>query len=512
MLFNSPVFIFAFLPIVLLGFYSLARWNARAAAGWLALSSFVFYGWWNPAFLIILSGSILFNFAVSVVLRAVADQPRGRNLVLAFGVTTDLLVLFYYKYLAYVISVFASLGLSSSAPPSIILPLGLSFFTFTQIGYLVDCAQGEAREKGFVEYILFVSFFPHLIAGPILHHREIMPQFARVETYEFRWASLATGSAIFFLGLAKKVVLADSLIGPVNSGFLHPAQLGVADSWLTAIGYSLQLYFDFSAYSDMAIGLAYMFNVRFPLNFNSPYKSRSIIEFWQRWHMTLTRYLTLYVYNPLAIYIARRRARIAGPGTSLPRGQKTLSAFVPSIVFPTFTTMLIAGIWHGAGFQFVIFGLLHGFYLIVNHAWRMFGPARSKAKGPKVESWLAVILQTSLTYMAVVIADIFFRATSVNNAVAVISGMLGFGAGGADTAWTGRNLLSLVLCGMIAFGTPNIYQLMRGYPVALGHVKPVSDLLPRWQPSRGWAIGMGIVAAFAIANLWNVSEFIYFQF
>ena len=449
---------------------------------------------------------------MSVVLRAAADRPRRRNLVLAFGVATDLLILFYYKYLAYIIGVFASFGLTSSTPPSIILPLGLSFFTFTQIGYLIDCAQGEAREKGFVEYILFVSFFPHLIAGPILHHREIMPQFARPETYEFRWTSLATGSVIFFLGLAKKVVLADSLIGPVNSGFLHPAQLGFADAWLTAIGFSLQLYFDFSAYSDMAIGLAYMFNVRFPLNFNSPYKSRSIIEFWQRWHMTLTRYLTLYVYNPLAIYIARRRAMATGASASLPRGQKTLSVFIPSIVFPTLTTMLIAGIWHGAGLQFVIFGLLHGFYLIVNHAWRVFGPARSKVERSKAESWLTVILLTSLTYMAVVIADVFFRATSATNGAAVISGMLGLGAQGTETAWTGRNLLSLVLCGLIAFGTPNIYQLMRSYPVALGKVKPVSEWLPQWQPTRGWAIGMGIVAAFAIANLWNVTEFIYFQF
>ena len=275
---------------------------------------------------------------------------------------------------------------SSSTPPSIILPLGLSFFTFTQIGYLVDCAQGEAREKGFVEYVLFVSFFPHLIAGPILHHREIMPQFARVETYEFRWASLATGSAIFFLGLTKKVGdssrIPSSVRSIVVSYIPHNSASPIRGSRLSDTRCSS---LRFLAYSDMAIGLAFMFNVRFPLNFNSPYKSRSIIEFWQRWHMTLTRYLTLYVYNPLAIYIARRRARIAGPGTSLPRGQKTLSAFVPSIVFPTFTTMLVAGIGHGAGFQFVIFGLLHGFYLIVNHAWRMFGPARSKVKGPRVE-------------------------------------------------------------------------------------------------------------------------------
>jgi len=512
MLFNSPIFLFAFLPTVLLGYYVLGQRNARAAVLWLTASSFVFYGWWNPAFVLILAGSILFNFTVSVLLHASADRRRRRNLVLAFGVATDLLVLFYYKYLAYLIGVVAGLGLTSATPPSILLPLGLSFFTFTQIGFLIDCAQGEAHERGFIEYLLFVSFFPHLIAGPILHHREIMPQFARPELCQFRWASLATGSAIFFLGLAKKVVLADSLIGPIGSGFSHPAELGVTDAWLTAVGYSLQLYFDFSAYSDMAIGLAYMFNVRFPLNFNSPYKSRSIIEFWQRWHMTLTRYLTLYVYNPLAIHIARRRAMRAGTNASIPRSKKTLSAFVPSIVVPTLTTMLIAGIWHGAGLQFVIFGFLHGFYLIVNHAWRLFGPARSKAERSWIGSWSTALLQTSLTYMAVIVADIFFRATSAANGVALLSGMLGFGSGLADSLWTDKNLVTLVLCGMIAFCAPNVYQLMRGYEVALGQPKPVGDLMPRWRPSPAWAVGMGIVAAFAIANLWNVSEFIYFQF
>jgi D-alanyl-lipoteichoic acid acyltransferase DltB (MBOAT superfamily) len=307
-------------------------------------------------------------------------------------------------------------------------------------------------------------------------------------------------------------VLADSLIGPVGSGFSHPADLGAADAWLTAVGYSLQLYFDFSAYSDMAIGLAYMFNVRFPLNFNSPYKSRSIIEFWQRWHMTLTRYLTLYVYNPLAVHIARRRAMRAGTKASVPRSKKTLSAFVPSIVVPTLATMLIAGIWHGAGLQFVIFGLLHGFYLIVNHAWRLFGPARSKAAKSEMESWVTAILQTSLTYLAVIIADVFFRATSAAKGASLVGGMLGFGSGLADNAWTDKNLASLMLCALIAFCAPNIYQLMRGYQVALSQPKPVSKFLPRWQPSPVWAVGMGIVAAFAIANLWNVSEFIYFQF
>ena len=512
MLFNSPVFIFVFLPVVLVGYYSVAQWNTRFAAAWLAMASLVFYGWWNPRFLVLLGASITFNFCVSVGLRAFQNRSRLRNGLLALAITSNLLVLFYYKYLTFSLSLLAgfSVGLPSSF--DIVLPLGLSFYTFTQIGYLVDCAQGAPHHRGFLEYVLFVTFFPHLIAGPILHHREIMPQFARPETYRFGWEALSTGGTVFFLGLIKKVVLADSLIEPINQGFSHAPQLGIAGAWLTAIGFSLQLYFDFSAYSDMAIGLACMFNIRFPLNFNSPYKSRSVIEFWQRWHITLTRYLMSYVYNPLALYIARRRAAAAIGGSAPAPQKKSASVFVYSVGVPTLVTMLVAGIWHGAGLQFVVFGLLHAFYLIVNHAWRLYGPTRGRKVRSRIATSAIAFSAASLTYMAVVIADVFFRASSLANAMAVVSGMAGFHGGLHELPWDERDLLGLLVCGVIAFGMPNIYQLMRDYPIVLGPVKAINGRRLIWQPSLAWAAAGGVIVAGAIANLWNVSEFIYFQF
>ncbi len=511
MLFNSPIFIFTFLPVVLGGYYALGLWHRKAAACWLALSSFVFYGWWDPTFVILLAGSMLFNFGISVLLRSNERRPKRQNLILVFGITADLLVLFYYKYFAFIVGLIGATGLISMPPPTIILPLGLSFFTFTQIGFLVDSRQGLAAERGFIEYMLFVTFFPHLIAGPILHHREMMPQFAKPETYCWRWESMSVGMTIFFLGLLKKVVLADSLIEPVSQGFGHPEQLGALASWLTAVGYSLQLYFDFSAYSDMAIGLAFMFNIRFPLNFNSPYKSRSIIEFWQRWHMTLTRYLTLYLYNPMALRIARRHASTR-PAPAAGKQRKTLGNFLSSIGTPTIITMALAGIWHGAGLQFLIFGLLHGVYLMVNHAWRVFRPARPRSERTGLRRILITVSQILLTYIAVVIAEIFFRATSVTNAMDVISGMVGLHLSAAGEPWTGRSLAALALCGAIAFAAPNIHQIMANYPAALGQLKMPRYLPLQWQPSYRWAVCLGFVAAFGIANLWNVSEFLYFQF
>ncbi len=291
-----------------------------------------------------------------------------------------------------------------------------------------------AKDRSIIEYCLFVTFFPHLIAGPIYHHREIMPQFAKSETYRINRGNIAIGLTIFFIGLAKKVLLADSLLQLSNAGFAAPHTLGLLSSWLTALAYSLRLYFDFSGYSDMAIGLAYMFNIRFPLNFNSPYKARSIIDFWQRWHMTLTRYLTLYLYNPMAIWIARRRMARGLP--ILTRDAQTVGGFLNMIAIPIAVTMTLAGIWHGAGLQFLIFGLLHGVYLTVNHAWRIFGPAHLARDFQN--RWIraaAVIASVLLTYCAALVAQVFFRAASTGDAIGLLAGMAGLHAGPALAGW-----------------------------------------------------------------------------
>jgi alginate O-acetyltransferase complex protein AlgI len=265
-------------------------------------------------------------------------------------------------YLAAVLWFLRVHGVADVALADPVLPLGISFFSFTQIGFLVDCRQGQAREPSLLNYALFVSFFPHLIAGPILHHREIMPQFADPATWRLRGENIAVGSAIFLIGLLKKTLLADPLAPIASAGYADPAALTLFPAWHAALAYSLQLYFDFSGYSDMAIGLARLFNLRFPLNFNSPYQAQSIIDYWQRWHMTLTRWLMMYLYNPLALHMTRNRVR---RGLPVDRNARTsLRGFVSMVALPTMVTIGLAGLWHGSAFTFVVFGLLHGVYLL----------------------------------------------------------------------------------------------------------------------------------------------------
>jgi D-alanyl-lipoteichoic acid acyltransferase DltB (MBOAT superfamily) len=321
---------------------------------------FFFYGWWTPAYLLLLCGSVVFNYTVGELILRTSSRKTLPGLVLMAGVAVNLLFLAYYKYLFPLLHWFEQFGLHVLSPgASVVLPLGISFFTFTQIGYLADCKAGMTSGRRFLDYALFVTFFPHLIAGPILHHREMMPQYERPETWRFRLDHFCVGLSIFLLGLAKKDVIADHFAFHANFAFEHAGELSLAQAWAGALDYSMQLYFDFSGYSEMAIGLALLFNIRFPANFDSPYKSASIIEYWQRWHMTLTRYLNLYLYNPIALWVTRWRST-----RKLPIGRpalKSVSGFMALIAFPTMTTMLLIGLWHGAGIQFILYGLLHGF-------------------------------------------------------------------------------------------------------------------------------------------------------
>ncbi len=300
MLFNSYVFILAFLPMALVGFFAASRLGRRAAGCWLIAASLFFYGWWSIGFVPLLIGSIIGNYAAALLLHRLAPWPRRQTAVLVVAVAANLAALVYYKYLG---TIFGVLHVAFTNP---VLPLGISFFTFTQIGYLLDCRNGATTDRSPLNYALFVTFFPHLIAGPIVHNREIMPQFGDAATYRMSSQNVVVGMTIFLLGLLKKCLLADPTSVVVGPGFAHPEALTLFPAWHVALSYSLQLYFDFSGYSDMAIGLARMFNVRFPLNFNSPYKAQSVIEYWQRWHMTLTRYLNLCLYDPIALAMRRR--------------------------------------------------------------------------------------------------------------------------------------------------------------------------------------------------------------
>jgi alginate O-acetyltransferase complex protein AlgI len=514
MLFNSSVFLYAFLPISLIGFYLLAqRGHIASAKVWLCTASFFFYGWWNPIFVLLLAGSIAFNYSVSIFL---TDRPdRRQTLLLACGIAVNLLLLFYYKYFAPLVHFLHGIGLIRANMGSILLPLGISFFTFTQIGYLVDCRQGLVKERGLLNFVLFVTFFPHLIAGPILHHREVMPQFANPATFRFKTENLAVGLALFACGLFKKVMLADSIAPWAETGFAHPHGMDLIQSWSVAIAYSMQLYFDFSGYSDMAIALGIMFGIKMPLNFNSPYKALSIIDFWQRWHMTLTRYLTLLLYNPIALWAARRRQ-----AKGLLSGQKaahTPSGFVTMIIFPTMVTMVLAGVWHGAGFQFLIFGALHGSYLCINHAWRIFRPpVKQPMPSTGITQLWSGFWPVALTYLAVLVSQIFFRAASSGDAVALLAGMggaNGLGVGASVDQWrlAGNILLGLGLA-VIAFCAPNAYQILGDRSPALTKVRGALPPAKQWQPTIRWAVACGLLLFFASLRFDQAAQFLYYQF
>src|SRR5258705_2004276 len=397
MLFNSYAFLFVFLPVTLAGYFLLGK-RARWAAHWLAVASMVFYAYWDLYALLLLLGSVAANYALSggLIDQAVPKKRKHRILILAIALNLFVLGLFKYANFAATNLNHLTLKFGWGEVPilNIVLPLGISFFTFTQIAYLVDCYEGKVRSRNFVNYLLFVTYFPHLIAGPVLHHHEMMPQFDRDRTCRLESANFAVGMSVFAIGLAKKVLIADSLAPYANATFAANADAPTLFmAWGGTLAYTFQLYFDFSGYSDMAIGISMLFGIRLPLNFNSPYKATSIIEFWRRWHMTLSQFLRDYLYIPLG-------GNRSGPAWR----------YVNLMM-----TMLLGGLWHGAAWTFVVWGALHGAYLCINHAWNRFGP--------EVAPWLrpaATLAGAVLTFLSVVVAWGFFRADDIDSAIYVL--------------------------------------------------------------------------------------------
>jgi D-alanyl-lipoteichoic acid acyltransferase DltB (MBOAT superfamily) len=537
-LFNSYVFLYAFLPLSLAGYFLVARLGRVPAALWLVAVSFIFYGWWNPAYVLLLALSIGTNYLLSLGIDAAERRPRLQTWVLVLGVAANLSALCYYKYLAWLIGLLNEAAGAQFDVPAIVLPLGISFFTFTQLGYLIDCKQGVAKDRNFLDYLVFVTFFPHLIAGPILHNGEIMPQFGAPATYRFSAENFAAGLGIFVVGLLKKCVVADPIGAVVPAGFAHPAELPLFAAWHVALAYSLQLYFDFSGYSDMAIGLARMFNVRFPVNFNSPYKATSVIDYWQRWHMTLTRYLMMYLYNPIAISVARwRLAR--GCDTSR-AAYRTPGGFAALVLLPVFVTIGLAGIWHGAGAQFLLFGLLHAVYLSVNHAWRILRPRRPCEVASRRGGQLGAGV---LTYLCVLVGAVVFRAPSVGAAASLLTGMLGghgMGPGFPVPAWvawqTGalgmvlhahgilvlarwqttvhalETILALASLYSIVWLLPNTQQIFADQHSVTDDVQRTKLTWLRWRSSLSWAVALGCATVIGLLSVGGTSEFLYFQF
>ncbi len=352
MLFNSFAFIFGFLPLTFVITYLLGRWRQVAAKVALTLLSLGFYAWWRPIHLPLLIASILFNYFVGAAIqRAVAAGRTVRvNLVLTFGLAVDLGVLGWFKYANFVADNTNAVLHTNFTLARIALPLAISFFTFQKIAYLIDSARGDALPMRSLDFALFAAFFPQLIAGPITHYKEIVPQINSPLFGKLIWRNVMVGLVIFAIGLFKKTVIADTLSSYANPLFTdaaHGKALDVAFSWLAAITFTLQLYFDFSGYSDMAIGLARIFGVKLPLNFHSPLRARSVIDYWRRWHMTLQRFIVAYIYQPLSLPLSRFAAA---------HDLRGWPSFALEIAIPIFITFVLVGLWHGAGWTFIIFG------------------------------------------------------------------------------------------------------------------------------------------------------------
>jgi D-alanyl-lipoteichoic acid acyltransferase DltB (MBOAT superfamily) len=505
MVFSSLIFIFGFLPITLIGFLICSKIDVGLSKLFLCVASIVFYGWWEPRWVPVLLMSIVFNYAMAAAIIRRSNSERSSTALLWAAVGLNLLALIYYKYLGAMLGFFSV----DTSWASVGLPLGISFFTFTQIAFLVDVSQGFHGRYSPTNYFLFVTFFPHLIAGPIVHHRDLMPQFEEKRNYVFQPRDFATGLAIFSIGLAKKTVLADNLAS-LSGKMLSENHLHAGAAWVGLIAYSLQLYFDFSGYSDMAIGLARMFGIKFPLNFDSPYKATSIIDFWQRWHITLTRFLTAYTYNPIALALVRRRAS-AGLSTSK-KSSKTVRGFLEMIALPTFITMLLAGVWHGAGMQFLIFGALHGFYISINHAWRTFAPKRETATGSSTEL-IGKVSCWALVYLCVLIAQLFFRANSVGDAFSLLHDMLGLYTGPTFSELPARREVALFFAAvLIALFAPNTQQIMASFEPILPSGQAFRPSSIRLRLDLKWAVTLGIVLFLGLFSIHDGQPFIYFQF
>ncbi|MEN7526309.1 MBOAT family O-acyltransferase [Cupriavidus sp. DL-D2] len=537
MLFNSAIFIFAFLPITLAGYYTLLYFSrTELSLAWLTGCSLVFYGWWNPAHLWLITASIAFNYTIG---RLISHPGKFRRSGLVFGVIANLAALGYYKYYDFFASTLNSSLNTDFNLQHIVLPLAISFFTFTQIAFLVDSYRGVANEYNFLHYCLFVTFFTHLIAGPIVHHKELLPQFLRRERQQFNIDLFSVGLAIFIFGLFKKIILSDSLSASVANVYGTSGTSGMENpdffqSWISTLSYTLQLYFDFSGYSDMAIGLSLLFGVKLPINFNSPYKAHNIIDFWRRWHITLSNFLRDYLYIALG---GNRK----GP----------LRRYIN-----LWLTMLLGGAWHGASLNFIVWGALHGTYLVCNHAWRTLCNNLFGTKPPRLVRPLVTVSAVGITFLATVFAWVFFRADTLHSATSIAAAMLGkngfsflqvatdFAAISAalkevslevsklaELSWLQRGIIFTLSAQKIDFGTvgtlanitalllvvwffPNTTEIFRKYNPALG--LDVSHIKVRWHfaltPRVGFSIG--IVTVFTLARLFSgtPSEFMYFNF
>jgi len=460
LLFNSYEFLFAFWPITFVVYFLMNRFCPPIAGKvWLAAASLFFYSWWSIKSLPLILASIAFNYIMGRSISH-ARQLRTRKLLLTLAIVGDVLFLGYYKYADFLISNVNALFSAQIELLRLALPLGISFFTFTQIAYLVDAYRGTAKEYSIVNYVLFVTFYPHLIAGPILHHKEMMPQFDRARSKMIIPGNVARGLFIFCIGLFKKVVIADTLAPIATQGFDVSTNLSLVEGWTTSLAYTMQLYFDFSGYSDMAIGIALLFNIKLPINFNSPYKAVSIQDFWRRWHMTLSRFLRDYIYIPLG---GNRKGHYR-------------------TYFNLVATFVIGGIWHGAGWTFIAWGLLHGMAQVIQRLW--------KKTGVVLPHWVAWFI----TFMFINFSWVFFRAKDWDDALKVLRGMFNFGHIGVSTTLLGQVALVGAAILVAVFARNSMEMKMK------------------FRPNVRYAAFIAFLFVFSVLYFNQVSEFLYFTF
>jgi alginate O-acetyltransferase complex protein AlgI len=503
MFFTSYQFILGFLPATFAGFvlaHRLGGWNW--AINFLGVASLVFYGMFGIPLLFILLGSILFNYTIGNVIACIKDQPAMSRNALLVGVAANLCILGYLKYTNFLVDIANQVAGTGFEHHDLLVPIGVSFFTFIQIGYLIDAHNGQLVRHDFGRYVVFSAFFPCVTAGPLVLQREMMEQMENPRQKAFDLRRLIVGLTMFGMGLFKKVVLADSIAPFANQIFDGAAQglpLDPATSWMGAVCYALQLYFDFSGYSDMAIGLGTIFGFKLPLNFDSPFKATNISEFWRRWHMTMTRFFTNYVYSGLAMNGMRKSARWRVSAF----GRFMLVAAMPSIV-----TFMVAGVWHGSGWTYIIYGVWHGIAIAVFLAWREF----SGLKLPVVVGW-------AITMATVVSGLVLFRSVDVSTAATLLANMWGFGshavAGPIQGLDVARACSMIVLLGAITQLLPNTQQILH-------HDWPSSDLKPTtaeldagllaWRPSFGPALVTAVFYTVALTSIGAGSNFLYYKF
>ncbi|MFB9690299.1 MBOAT family O-acyltransferase [Amycolatopsis plumensis] len=511
--FNSYVFLLAFLPIVIGGYYLLTRVlpDQRPALVWLVLASLVFYGLQGPGYLIVLVGSVVLNFLVAWWMTTRPPGSRARRTALTVGVVGNLLLLGAYKYTGFLADNINALFGTHLSALTTAYPIGLSFYTFIQLGFLIDAYVGQTKRPNFLRYALFGTFFPYVTAGPIVRPGEIMEQLDEPVRQRTGSTRLAVGATMFAMGLFKKAVLADSVAPYATTLFAYSSghdTIGVGNAWVGMLAYTLQLYFDFSGYTDMALGIGHMLGIRLPLNFNSPLKATSIIDFWRRWHMTMTRWFTDFIYTPLAANLMRRSMR---------KGHSTAIRVLLVLCLPVIVTFLLVGLWHGAGWGFVIWGAIQGGAMAINLLWREAGQ-----RMPGVLGWLLMMITfvSSLT---------FFRAPDTGTAFTILRAMFGLGPAGAPTGQfygtsrlfqtitvTPALLWVIALLAIALFFPRNTQQILGRYDVGLPTMAAAPDKPSRialtWRPNLRWALITGGALAAALVFAGGPSPFLYYQF